>query len=139
MTQTEAEILASKLMSIWGTKQTDIERLELNIVVGHLQIGIPISDYIMFNMAFIGQSYFLTLTRELEQVTTGRLYCIKDTGVIATDWLCEAEQQQNYKQFYCEYMNFFRRNCWLSGCCIECTATEKMEWTLYLQEKQPLV
>jgi len=139
MTQAEAEFSASKLINIWGTEQVDFSRLEFGLVLGRLHIGIPVSDCITFNMEFIGRSYFLTLTREIEQVTTGRLYCIKDTGVIDSDWLYEVEQQQNYQQFFYEHMNFFRRNCWLSDCCIECTATEKMEWTLYLREKQPLV
>ncbi|BCM88418.1 hypothetical protein IAD21_00249 [Abditibacteriota bacterium] len=38
------------------------------------------------------------------------------------------ESPEDIRQWQNEYMDFFRRSCWLSGCSIEASAHEKMEW-----------
>jgi hypothetical protein len=41
---------------------------------------------------------------------------------------CHKQEQQNA-------IPAFRRNCWLSGCDVECSAHEQAEWNLWLKEK----
>ncbi|RYX86448.1 hypothetical protein EON83_01905 [bacterium] len=35
-----------------------------------------------------------------------------------------------------QHRETFRRNCWHSGCAIECTQHEQLEWTLWLKEQE---
>ena len=46
-------------------------------------------------------------------------------GIIRTDEIPDSIDQW---QFIDEYLDFFRRGLWLSGCDIEASAHEKAEW-----------
>lgn len=39
------------------------------------------------------------------------------------------------RQYIDQWLPLFRRNCFLSGCPLECTAHEQLEWRLWLEEQ----
>lgn len=43
---------------------------------------------------------------------------------------------ENQRALIDKWLPFFRRNCYLSGCPIECSDREKLEWNLWLKEKE---
>jgi hypothetical protein len=45
--------------------------------------------------------------------------------------LAQLERVKQVEQLTSEWMPLFRRNCWLSGVPIECSADERMEWARY--------
>ena len=50
-------------------------------------------------------------------------------GVIDVSDIYQTESdREEFALFRAEYLLFFRRNCWLSGCDVEATAREKAEW-----------
>ncbi len=58
----------------------------------------------------------------------GYFHCTKNTGHIDASPEIMQESPSLFLQFSNKWRDIFRRNCWLSGCAIEASATEKAEW-----------
>ncbi len=59
-------------------------------------------------------------------------------GEIEMSYIARPVLFEKLIQFAEEWMPFFRRNCYLSGCEIECTGHEQLEWAKWLQERKAL-
>ncbi|BCM88378.1 hypothetical protein IAD21_00209 [Abditibacteriota bacterium] len=125
MTQQEVEAMAARLTRIWGGIIVPWRSGLRGHVTGtvHFEFRIPPHDktkYIVINRFENG---FWDVSH------TGSLRCDFERGAIEIGPDREAVvRPQLFQQFAAEWMSFFRRGCWLSGCPIDATAHEKMEW-----------
>jgi hypothetical protein len=121
MTEQQAEVLAARLTRIWGVSKQGIILLNQ----GHFYFD-----------GWIGEETFLRVRVE------GRHSSCTFSGVDAhyrldfnqTDFISQPDHQdyprwiEGQREFAAKHLAFFRRSCWLSGCAIEATATEKAQW-----------
>lgn len=64
-----------------------------------------------------------------------------DSGQIEMHFIGQSETidgVEKLSQFTEEWLPLFRRNCYLSGCSIECTDHEQLEWTKWFEERVAL-
>jgi hypothetical protein len=61
-----------------------------------------------------------------------KAFCVSfasESGVYTND------PDEGHEQEMKDFLPIFRRNCWLSGCDVECSAQEQAEWTSWFQER----
>jgi hypothetical protein len=136
MTEKEAEVLVARLMRIWAPHQqiqrTSDSRVECRWRLsfkGYLQFDVAITSLIALHIVQKGTVFALN-KKETNIITGCLVYGIPGRGI-----LIQPPENEASKQFATEWMPFFRRGCFLSGCPIECTEHEKLEWTLSLEEQ----
>ena len=115
MTDQEAEALAARLTRIWGEPAKR----------HHLNFTWPVPGGCIHTKTHpIYTSFQLDLPGLSLYASTGGAFIVGGEPPQGTaHWAYE--QHEILKQ---EYVPFFRRGCWLSGCNIEASAHEKAEW-----------
>lgn len=136
MTEQEAKAWAARLTRIWS--QEEIVERSAQWVVEDAQFRFE-ADYrddvsLYFQVGGTGMDN-ISLDRtkydsELRELTyRGEMGCNNDTGRIVVGIGFESEREKHdFTQFADQWLPFFRRGCWLSGCPIEASAHEKVEW-----------
>ena len=135
MTEQEAEALAVRLTRIWAPDKQKVMRRSWNSCIecrwrlsykGFLDFHVEIIPSVNFHV--VEEGAFFCLGRRSEQetpmVVTGTLVCQLQSGVVRIG----GGGDERFDQFAVQWMPFFRRGCWLSGCPVEATAHEKAEW-----------
>ena len=137
MTELEAEVITARLTRVWAP------------LTHHYEFGGPYFDQI----AYRGQitdvvsfayhpglsgpdNYCFALSRDVRHGCgtrrAGRIFCdslVSDIQAqVPQDFEMKPKRVLEYAQFAQEWLDFFRRGCWLSGCLIEASAHEKAEW-----------
>ncbi|RYX82416.1 hypothetical protein EON83_19580 [bacterium] len=82
---------------------------------------------------FEGDEFMQQLCKQTD-VLSGFLWCFFDEPKVHS-FSTTASPSNSFADFKTRWMDFFRRGCWLSGCQIECTEHEKLEWVHWLQKK----
>lgn len=130
MTEPEAEALVDRLTRIWAPHQQAVWTFEENYIDLVLQVegdihlfyeDIPLCE----DVPDVFPGVALSLRRGGNDNLTGWLFCQGEGGDIQSGLYSSAEP---FLQFANEWIDFFRRGCWLSGCPIEASAHEKVEW-----------
>lgn len=121
MTEQEVEAYAARLMRVWKldvgfAKTTKKDAQFVALIDDSVNIEIRCHP---------GDDYFAFYLRVDE---TPFLFCYQRTGYINDDWAESEEQRKRFKPLVGQWLPFFRRNCWLSGCPLDVTAHEKLEW-----------
>ncbi len=135
MTEQEAEAVAGRLTRIWAPDKQRVMRRSWDSRIecrwrlsyhGFLDFHVEIIPSVNFHV--VEKGIFFCLGRKAEQETprvmTGMLLCHFQNGVVQIG----GGGDERFEQFAAQWMPYFRRGCWISGCPIEATAHEKAEW-----------
>ncbi|RYX82367.1 hypothetical protein EON83_19920 [bacterium] len=139
MTEQEAEVMAAWLTRVWNIKEgTDEWEVEYE---RFFKFEGSITSNVHFEMT--GGLISPTLTRTEEKNTdvghfTGLAYNNGKHSIqvmemrkkyhVVSLWPSDGEHSEILQDFVAQWLPFFRRGCWLSGCDIEASPHEKMEW-----------
>lgn len=131
MTEQEGQLIAERLTRIWTPKSVAWKIAPLPLISGlegflylnaslceGLRLGVEGHRWGAFSFGLLDETWAYGLDCD-EQ---GQL---DQSHFLYPDATQEALMQS---QFAAQWLNFFRRGCWLSGCAIEATAHEKVEW-----------
>lgn len=138
MTEQEAEALAAQLTRIWVPPAISLDEISLYHEAGVFSFLVTIQKDVSLRCsqgsenpaskleARFGRRFDLTQEGEPD-LSIGSLWCWSKGGKVHS--VPHHEQSlELFEQFRQEWMPFFRRGCWLSGCPIEAGAHEKAEW-----------
>src|SRR5690348_8222127 len=132
MTEQEAEAMGARLARIWEPSEVSMSEEHQNVEWhqknGHLHFISSFNAYVHFAIFSALGSYIFVLKRQNEQTVTGNLSCVLSTGQLTNKASNAQAQESQFIQFESQWLPYFRRGCWLSGCPIEATAHEKAEW-----------
>jgi hypothetical protein len=129
----QKHVLSNKLTRIWNPERVVLRKrnaFDWLGEIGHgLDLNVSSSDY------SIGLHFYLHLKEthylhcnHFDGVTGSHIPREKNPSPYISDW--EKEQDQ----FVSEWLDRFRRGCWLMGGAVEKTAHEEIEWMFYGRE-----
>ncbi len=134
MTEQEAEVWAARLTRIWELTPHVLDwskdpRYSRNLGQGYIFKG-SINADVSF-VCWPGQNIFRIMSRQFDTV----LSCSE--GVFSA-WRYPPDERDvsPCPSFTTQWLPFFRRRCWLSGCPIEASAHEKAEWIQGFSRKE---
>ncbi len=123
MTEQEAEVYAARLTRIWSV----LAPFVIEVDTDGAQIFAPLSQDVELRVDVLG-SVSLYYLREIDS-DSAILFCdktMKTQSFLPKSW--GETPPESIRHLQSEWMPIFRRGCWLSGCPIEATAHEKVEW-----------
>ena len=127
MTEQEAEALAQKLTRIWGITRVKKTGLARNERRGFHFSGSACDFSLGVHEEETG-SFFFSLTRDIERTFRAKVFCDGQDIFGLHDYDLLKWENELQEQFTDQWLPFFRRGCWLSGCDIGASAHEKAEW-----------
>lgn len=131
MTEQEAAAFAEKLRVVWGTKGGDQDKWDLDEHAFTFGGWVSIGDALAVHLYKNRNGNTCELTRDY----SCWLKVDRDLNIYSTASLFSEEERWYHEEFERGHMQEFRKRVWLSGIPIECTATEQVEWHLWLQEQ----
>lgn len=146
MTLPEGEALAAKLTRIWASGQVvDWFRGLDNSDSASFAFRAMLTEEVCFTCRDSRSSpgLLFRLSPEPQEATrcwASHIRCDSNNGEVKVIWVVKVDfRPSEFEQFVADWMNVFRRNCWLSGCDIECSAHEQLEWMQWYKEQECLV
>ncbi|RYX80819.1 hypothetical protein EON83_26855 [bacterium] len=126
MTQKAIEALTAKLIRIWQIKSIVNQE-------NYLRFGLeaPLEEGVMLSYSryHAGGLTRVALVQRDNSGLVGRLYWnSNEPEVMGIGWKQSDRENEFFEPFARAWMPFFRRSCWLSGCDIEASVHEKLEW-----------
>ena len=124
MTEQEAEAMAARLTRIWKPKRFSFSvNKETGPHSSDFEYEATLSGGLTLEVAF-GASW-LDASESFE-ISRNKVSLLCEDGHLGS-WKNDAPQESE-EVLAAQWLPFFRRSCWLSGCPIEASAHEKAEW-----------
>jgi len=127
MTEQEAEALAARLTKVWVPSSPQLAWWEVDGRALRFWAIVDLGVDVVYHQ---NTRRSINLTRDVLRAQTGLLSWHEGLPDISTtdNKAYYMDREAQYAQFAVQWLPFFRRGCWLSGCPIEATAHEKAEW-----------
>ncbi len=137
MTEQEAAALVVKITQIWVPERMNGGFLQWGLKDEEFYFCADIEKHIRFvrARAYKRSGHRFSIQRIQGNYATGGLSWHSEDNLISMT-IFDGSLAKSCEQFAVEWMPLFRRNCWLSGCSIEATAQEQIEWMFWLREKK---
>ena len=124
MTEQEAKALVARLTRIWEPKSFEFSvNNETGPHSSDFEYEASLMEGLTLEVAFGADSLNAS---EYFEISRNKVSLLCEDGHLGS-WKND-EPQESKEAFVAEWIPFFRRCCWLSGCDIEASAHEKAEW-----------